>query len=647
MFEILKRNKKLLIWLLILCFAARILVSTFGWNTDEAQQDAVEKQSFYIETQRIAADNWVRTEIVKNGKIAGTSELTITAQVPWRVEDIPSELGDVVAENTLVVQLYDTNGAYSFASQRAGLGVDSAKNTYQQQVENLEKQLSDAQLAYERAKSQSDAAIQDAEKQLEKAQYDLENSSMNEWSATSLQIAKLEKDLEKAEFDYETKRKSDEQTVDNFIATAKNIHNDVLLLMQDVVYETDKVLGITNQLRDINDAYENNLSATNTSQLNSAKDTFYALQWQVAQLKTYDAASISRENVEERLKQYQTFLSPVNTMLDSMEKVLLYTVTWPNLTQTQLDVLKAQFDGYQSRAQWTISSITAQLNSIVSFLTSYEDQQESLSKSVSLLEQQIEITQKSLEDAQFNTQIWLDRTQIWATNSEQGANISLQTAESALNFIINTKNTTLETIDNTRKHAELAYQESLANSAKFSVTSPIQWQVTDIFVDIGQDVTPGTPLIKIVSDQQEIEITMQENELDAVEVGQEVLIRSDEGVEVLWKLISKADAGDRNGNFKALVQLSENVLKVWTFADVILPVGKGITWVDINVVRIVDNGIWEIFLRNNGQIEKKTVELGSLLGNQIEIRTPLPATAEIILTNIEAYDPKTMNIIKK
>jgi hypothetical protein len=55
------------------------------------------------------------------------------------------------------------------------LSVDSAKNSYQQQVENLNKQIEDAKIAYERAKLQSTTAAEDTRKQLEKAQFDLKN----------------------------------------------------------------------------------------------------------------------------------------------------------------------------------------------------------------------------------------------------------------------------------------------------------------------------------------------------------------------------------------------------------------------------------------------------------------------------------------
>jgi hypothetical protein len=50
------------------------------------------------------------------------------------------------------------------------------------------------------------------------------------------------------------------------------------------------------------------------------------------------------------------------------------------------------------------------------------------------------------------------------------------------------------------------------------------------------------------------------------------MVEGDDGIQVMGILVSKSDAGDRNGNFKALIQLSENRLKVGTYADITISV---------------------------------------------------------------------------
>lgn len=639
-----KRNILIIVvWLLLLGFI-------FSFSRKDTSQEMItttEKQKFFIDTLSLWTSTTGAAMMMKTGKIAWSSEVVVTAQVPWRVQKLYRMLGDMVTPETLLLQLDDTNGSYSYATQRAGLSVNSAKNSYQQQIENLEKQIQDATIAYERAKLQSTTAADDALKQLEKAKYDLTNVSQQSGSSSSLQIAKLEKDLEKAQFDYETKLKADEQSLVNFVATAKNIHNDIALLIQDVLFETDKILWISDTNRYLNDAYENALSATNTSYLTSAKDLYDRLDEQRKRLESYDAATITIENIQTKLFEYQSFLDPTNALLKAMEQVLTNTSAGWSISQLQLDWLKAQFDGYQSKAQWTVASITAQLNAIQSFLSTYKQQQQSLAKSVDLLNDQIQLTKKSLQDAAFNTQIGSDRTQIGVTNSTQNAALSVESAQSALDFVLNTKNLSLQSIENARKQAEVSYAEANAQLAKFSVKAPIAGKISDVFVDLWQEVSPWTQLYKIVSDQQEIEINVLPSEYDLLILWQEVMIQGDDGTQVMGTLVSKSDAGDRNGNFKALIQVSENRLKVWTYADIYIPVWWKTTGVPINAVRIVDNGVGEIFLRDGSEVIKKTVALWQLLGSQIEIKTQLPTNMKLILTNIERYDPNLQQIVEK
>lgn len=616
----------------------------FSRSASTAEPASAEKTPFFIRTTTIGNSNNTSARIEKRGKIKGSSDITITAQVAWRVQQIPVQVGDKLTNGNLVVRLNDTYGTYEFATKRAWLSVDSAKNTYQQQVENLQKQLEDAQIAYERAKLQSTTAQEDARKQLEKAQFDLDNLSSSAWSSSDLQVQKLEKDLEKAQFDYDTKLKADEQTLTNFINTASNIYTDIVLLMQDVTYETDKILWFTDENRSLNDAYESSLSATNTAYLYTARDVFYALQQQQQKLAENNAASLTIDTVEEQLTEYSAYLQPVNAMLDAMEKVLINTVESANLSQAQIDALKSQFDGYQAKAQGTITSITTQINAITSFLATYEDQQESLAKSVAILKDQITLTKKNLEDSAYTSQVWLDRTQIWADNSTQNALLSLKNAETALDYVRTTKDSTLQSIENSRKQAEVAYAEATTNLEKFSVQTPVDGTVTDIFVDLWQDVTPWTPLFRVVSDQQEIEINLLFSEIPYVRSNQEVTITDEKWTIATGIIVSVSDIWDKNGNFKAIIQVAENTLHVGTFADIVIPVEETIIGIDINAVKIVDNNVGEIFLWDGTEIKKQTVTLWSLLGQQIEIITSLPANTQVVLSNLDAYDPRNMEI---
>lgn len=113
--------------------------------------------------------------------------------------------------------------------------MQTAENTYTINEQNLDKQLQDAQIAYQKTLLSSNNSI-------------LGNTD----STANLQVQQLEANLDKARLDYDIKLKADEQTLQNYINTAKNIYSDTNNLLLDVIDQTDKFLGYTTQNQHIN-----------------------------------------------------------------------------------------------------------------------------------------------------------------------------------------------------------------------------------------------------------------------------------------------------------------------------------------------------------------------------------------------------------
>lgn len=80
--------------------------------------EAPAKQPFFVETIS-AVSLTQRPELLKTGKITAGQEIVISSQVAGRVKKISTKLGSEVTADQLLVQLEDTNGAYTFAVKRA------------------------------------------------------------------------------------------------------------------------------------------------------------------------------------------------------------------------------------------------------------------------------------------------------------------------------------------------------------------------------------------------------------------------------------------------------------------------------------------------------------------------------------------------
>ncbi len=555
------------------------------------------KQVIEISTQAIHNDDNTGY-ISKSAKVQGSSEIIISSQVAGRIQSVPRRIGDRVSQWSLVANIQDTNNTYN-----------SVRN---------------AELALERARFSEQNTRADIAKQQEKISYDLNNINATiTGSSTQIQLAKLEQDLEKAELDYQARLKSDNQTNENLITSAKNIQTDLQIILSDTVDETDKLLWITDKY--LNDTLYKDmrvyLSAKNITTKDTALTTFTVLQSLNNKLKTLKSADINDANVSDYLKQYQAVVVWLNDHFVIMKQVFIDTIEDARF-KNQVATSQGLFAGLQAKASGLNASITAQLNSIRSYFATYQDNQDSLARQIDSLRSQIALTKKSLDDAAFNTNLWAERTEIGFDNQ--------------------TKNTNLNT-----QSAELSLQQARFQVSKFTVTTPIDGSVADVLVDVGQDVNPGTPLIKIVSPQQQIETNLTVEEMKNITIWQKVVVTSDIGT-AEWTITSISQIADKSGSFKTTIALKNSTVPTGSSVRLKIPVQQGTVVLPINTLSIVDENtavanFWDTKLNT---VVSKRITIETIFGDQVEISDPLSMNYELILTDLSNYDPNTMDIKK-
>lgn len=195
--------------------------------------------------------------------------------------------------------------------------------------------------------------------------------------------------------------------------------------------------------------------------------------------------------------------------------------------------------------------------------------------------------------------------------------------------------------------AQVAYQEAQFNLGKFSVSSPIVGTVSEVMVDKGQEVSPGTPLVKIVSNGKEAMLRLNADEKTFITLGQEVEV-SYRGIVVPGVVSEVGSVADDTGNYPIKVTIDENAaVDIGMFVEIHIPLEQGNAIVPINAVNIVDNNRGQIFLWDGSAIQTKTVELGNVYGDGIEVLDELPEGTELIISDLSNYDPENMTIQKK
>ena len=621
-------------------YIAIVVLFLIAWCAKKVEPVAP-KIPFVLTTQPLVQTTQ-SSYFTKNAKIIWTSQITVTSQIWWRVVSLPVGLGAIVNQWQLLVQLVDTAWSTKFGLQRSQVAIDTANNTFDIQKQSLDKQIADTQLALQRAQSTATTVSWDTAKQLEKAQFDVQNSQNISWSTTQLQLTKLQWDLEKQKFDLETLRTSNRQTLANFVQTAQNINFDITNLVQDIATQTNILVWATEEFRNSSEALSPYLWAKDFNAKSQARNALVRLLWLQAQLKSLDTA-VTTGNLTMYLGSYSDILDSVNQTVASVKTLLIASVPWWSFTQQVIDWLTAQFNGYASRSSGITSSITAQINWIKSFTSTYQKNEDSFVKQIASLDSQIWITTKTLQDAAFATSIWLDRTTLATQDQRIWVDIWLQSAQSNANFVSSTKDINLQSLQNSLKNAQIWLAENQFNQSKLRIASPITAIISDVLVDVGQDITPGTPLVSLASTSQEIEIKLTDKERDSIQVWQSVTIVN-ERQQTQWRISSLSRVWDKNWSFKAIVSFNDQDFSIGTFVDVRIPLSQWWVIIPLNAVKIVDINRGQIYLRDGTKIILKTVTLWQLFGDRIEIVDTLPLTYQLITSDVSNYDPSKMNL---
>lgn len=590
---------------------ALLLQGCLGQNTEPVwDTEANEKQPFFVETSTVQElNNWF--SLKKTGKIIGSQDIVVSADIVWRVRSINANIGDSVANNQTIISLSDSSGSYSFASQRAKAWLDQARINYQQTMLSLNKAISDTSLA-----------IKQAENQAQNAQLGIYDSGAQQ------QLNQLQSQLEKAKIDLETKITSDQQTVTNSIASARTLISSAKILFQDVITTVDEFLWVSYENKNVNNTYERYIWTNNTATKYTAENTLRQLLTTRAMVVNY-TPTLTADNLASELRTLEWYISDLLPLLDQVDTVLTYSETGETFTQTQLSTLQSTINGLQTQTQTQVSSFTQQANTIESFLSTYKQQQESLKKSIASLEQQIAATKANLSSASVNTDIWLESAQNAYDNTLQNR---AATEQALLNAIT---------------QAQIAFNETQNTLSKLSIEAPIDGIIGDILVDAGQEVSPGTPLFTIASDdKQEIEIALTADEVKRVQEGQSVTIINNEQ-EYKGTVVSIASSSSRSLTYKAIIRLDENTEILWWVARVLIPLTSDTILLPLKYIKIINSSQWSITALDWSTIETMLIDLWKVRGSSVEVVSDISENTEIIISDVGNYNPSANEIQRK
>jgi RND family efflux transporter MFP subunit len=298
-----------------------------------------------------------------------------------------------------------------------------------------------------------------------------------------------------------------------------------------------------------------------------------------------------------------------------------------NLNQTKARLgLKENEENYNIEDFPQVRSIKAQLELAEKELRRAEKLLESGDISRSIYDQrksQYDVLVSQLADARANAMVTL--------RAVESAKAQVKTAKAAV-----------EQARATVAIIEKQVEQARKNLSDTIITAPISGYVAERIADLGEYVSPNSKVATIVRTAiLRVRIDVPEKDIGLVTIGQMVSVQTNAYPDKTFsgKIVRIAPSVNQTSRVltvEAEVENSKGLLKPGQFASVKITKNKSKPTVMIPTSAVRTEGdISKVFVIKDGRAEERTVKLGVLDGNLIEVQQGIKAGEMVAVSNIE------------
>ncbi len=599
---------------IILIVLSTFLLSSCGSET--ITPSSSKKTPFNIDTYTIGQAQ-APISIEKSGRITASSTLTLTAQWAGEISKISVKEWQSVKAGAVIATLKDTQNNYD-------LRYSQAKNTLKVQeasIEttriNLSQSVDNARIAFERA-----------------------NQAYETLKG-------------KNEFAYATIVNSNSKTIDAYNESYKTYLSDAERIMTQMLYEGDKVLGITTNFEYANDAWEPYLGTRvgdSRALAINEWNTTYSLRWDL-RARIEKAKTINLANPNEDFEIVSKSYAQARKFADSMLFMLQNSVVWGGLPQEMLSGWLGSWNGQRGTIQgseWWYNGWRAQT---LTFFKWYQNAELASKLALASTTRPLTPEEQTLINNNNDLKVSYENSRIDIKDKVENTRLSLEQAKKAYDTAQALNSATLIQLDANKENANIALAQAERDYAKLRVTAPVDGIISRVIANVGQSVNIGSQIADFTGKQPQIIIDVEPSLVATLAIGQSVIVVVEE--KSLTGVIS-ALSSVANSNLLSTIRIAIPWWQdyIWKSAVITFSKNEKIDWNNIltlplDSISIISEWEWEISIYTGTGIIRRSIKIGKTLWNTIEILDNIPNGTEVILTNMNNYDANKQTIEKK
>lgn len=576
----------------------------------------IAKTPFFIETYTIGQTQ-APISIEKTWRITASSSLTLTAQWAGEINKISVKEWQFVKAGATIATLKDTQNNYD-------LRFSQAQNTLKVQnawIEttriNLEQSVDNARIAYERARQAYDTLTG------------------------------------KNDLAYDTLVNTNSKTLDGYNESYKTYLSDCERIMTSMLYDGDKILGITTNFEYANDSWEPYLGTRvwdSRALANNEWNTTYVIRGEL-RARIEKSKTINLSNPADDFELISKSYGQTRKFADSMLYMLQNSVVWWGLPQELLSGWVAAWNGQRGIVQASEWGYNGWRSQTLNFFKWYKNTETATKLALASLSRTLTPEEQSLINSNNDLKVSYDNSRIDIKDKIENARLSLEQAKKSYDTAQALKWATLIQLDANRENANIALAQAERDYSKLRISAPVDGVISRIIANVGQSVNVGSPITEFTGKQPQIIIDVEPSLVSSLLLWQSV------SVLVEWNTLTGAISAlstVANANLLSTIRISIPEWQSYIGKSALISfIPKNIEkWTSIltlplDAVSIIAEWEWEISIYTGTGITRKNLKIWTTLGDSIEILDSLNDGTEVILTNMNNYDANKQTIERK
>ncbi|MGI6091660.1 MAG: efflux RND transporter periplasmic adaptor subunit [Veillonellaceae bacterium] len=186
------------------------------------------------------------------------------------------------------------------------------------------------------------------------------------------------------------------------------------------------------------------------------------------------------------------------------------------------------------------------------------------------------------------------------------------------------------------------------------ITAPVDGVVANVTATVGQVVSPGAALM-VVQDINAVYavVNIEQKDLALVKVGQKAEVTVDSYAGKVFegtvdRMNPEAGMGNRMFKTKIKIDNADGALKAGMFAKVQLATGDAVQVMTVPQTAVIQKqGLYYVFVIEDGKAVRRQVEIGTVTGETIEIKAGIEPGVQVAVTNVsQLKDGEAVRIVE-